>query len=83
MSYFRNINQKIQELSGFLQNLEITKSSEILTPKSKQKFLQTEIKKVSTLFRFGQCLMKIKITVLIYFTALTFSKRSTQSKKIQ
>ncbi|XP_018351200.1 PREDICTED: leucine-rich repeat-containing protein 27-like isoform X1 [Trachymyrmex septentrionalis] len=42
-----NINQKIQELSGFLQKFEITKSSEILTPKSKQKYLQTEIKKLS------------------------------------
>ncbi|KAG5317535.1 LRC27 protein, partial [Pseudoatta argentina] len=46
-SYFRNINQKIQELSGFLQKFEITKSSEILTPKSKQKYLQTEIEKLS------------------------------------
>ncbi|KYM88780.1 Leucine-rich repeat-containing protein 27 [Atta colombica] len=42
-----NINQKIQELSGFLQKFEITKSSEILTPKSKQKSLQTEIEKLS------------------------------------
>ncbi|KYN28543.1 PREDICTED: leucine-rich repeat-containing protein 27-like [Trachymyrmex cornetzi] len=42
-----NINQKIQELSGFLQKFEITKSSEILTPKSKQKYLQTEIEKLS------------------------------------
>lgn len=44
--YFRNINDKIQELLRFLQKFEITKSSEILTPKSKQKYLQTEIKKV-------------------------------------
>ncbi|XP_025987312.1 leucine-rich repeat-containing protein 27 isoform X2 [Solenopsis invicta] len=42
-----NINQKIQELSGFLKTLEITKSFEILTPKSKQKYLQTEIEKLS------------------------------------
>ncbi|XP_011871282.1 PREDICTED: uncharacterized protein LOC105563902 isoform X2 [Vollenhovia emeryi] len=42
-----NINQKIKELSGYLQKLEITKSSEILTPKSKQKYLQTEIEKLS------------------------------------
>lgn len=82
---FRNINQKIQELSGFLQKLEITKSSEILTPKSKQKYLQTEIEKVySILFPSDQRLLtKIKITILIYFIALTFSKGNTQSKKIQ
>ncbi|XP_071627963.1 uncharacterized protein [Temnothorax longispinosus] len=42
-----NINRKIEELTGFLQKLEITKSSEILTPKSKQKYLQTEIEKLS------------------------------------
>ncbi|CAL1673888.1 unnamed protein product [Lasius platythorax] len=42
-----NINNKIQELLGSLQNFKITKSSEILTPKSKQKYLQTEIKKLS------------------------------------
>ncbi|KYM99101.1 PREDICTED: uncharacterized protein LOC108777033 [Cyphomyrmex costatus] len=42
-----NINRKIQELSGFLQKFEITKSSEMLTPKSKQKYLQTEIEKLS------------------------------------
>ncbi|XP_011699530.1 PREDICTED: E3 ubiquitin-protein ligase LRSAM1-like [Wasmannia auropunctata] len=44
-----DINQKIQEYSTFLQKLEITKSSEILTPKSKQKYLQNEIKKLSHL----------------------------------
>ncbi|XP_029171942.1 E3 ubiquitin-protein ligase LRSAM1-like [Nylanderia fulva] len=42
-----NINNKIQELLGSLQKFDITKSSEILTPKSKQKYLQTEIKKLS------------------------------------
>ncbi|XP_072759607.1 uncharacterized protein [Anoplolepis gracilipes] len=41
-----NINKKIQELLESLEKLEITNSSEILTPKSKQKYLQTEIKKL-------------------------------------
>ncbi|XP_014480404.1 PREDICTED: chaoptin-like [Dinoponera quadriceps] len=42
-----NINKKIQELIGALQEFEITKSSEILTPKSKQEHLQNEIEKLS------------------------------------
>ncbi|KAL6446383.1 hypothetical protein ACFW04_001160 [Cataglyphis niger] len=44
-----NINNKIQELLGSLQKFEIAESSEILTPKSKQKYLQTKIQKLSQL----------------------------------
>lgn len=43
---FRNINKKIQELIGSLQEIEIAKSSETLTPKSRQEHLQNEIKEV-------------------------------------
>lgn len=71
-------------MSGFLQKFEITKSSEILTPKSKQKYLQTEIEKVYfKSFRFGQSLLTQLKLLWIYFIALTFSKRSAQFKKIQ
>ncbi|XP_020294811.1 uncharacterized protein LOC109860252 isoform X2 [Pseudomyrmex gracilis] len=42
-----NINARIQELSEFLQTLKLEKSSEVLTPKSNQKYLQAEIEKLS------------------------------------
>lgn len=42
-----HINKKIQEIMGSLQQFKITKSSDILTPKSKQKYLQNEIEKLS------------------------------------
>jgi hypothetical protein len=45
MSYFRNINEKLLELSKSLKKLEI-RESEILTAKSKQKYLHSAIEKV-------------------------------------
>ncbi|KAL0125719.1 hypothetical protein PUN28_004641 [Cardiocondyla obscurior] len=41
-----NINRKIQELSKLLENFDIAKL-ETLTPKSKRKYLQTEMEKLS------------------------------------
>jgi len=46
MSYFRNINEKLLELSKSLEKLEIKELSEILTAKSKQKYLHSAIEKV-------------------------------------
>jgi len=46
MLYFRNINEKLLELSKSLEKLEIKESSEILTAKSKQKYLHSAIEKV-------------------------------------
>ncbi|XP_011341308.1 uncharacterized protein LOC105281639 isoform X3 [Ooceraea biroi] len=61
-----NINQKLLDLSKSLHKLEITESLEILTPKSKQKYLQTAIEKLShfqkeiqTLRRYNEILAPI------------------------
>lgn len=68
---------------GSLQQFKITKSSDILTPKSKQKYLQNEIEKVRYVVSLSYNLPINKIIFLIYFIALIFSKRSSTFKKIQ